>query len=95
MIFTSGKGECMFSLKRSAAMTKLAYILMQSKIHKQNLHETQQSYKCQFEVNNGAIDGAYRKATCQYLTLPRIPVVVSEPLERKDGKDLEQIGNSQ
>ena len=55
----------MFSLKRSAALTKLAYILMQSKIHEQNLHETQQSYKCQFEVNNGAIDGAYRKATCQ------------------------------
>ena len=68
MIFTSGKGECMFSLKRSAALTKLAYILMQSKIHKQNLHETQQSYKCQFEVNNGAIDGAYRKATCQVLS---------------------------
>ena len=68
MIFTSGKGECRFSLKRSAALTKLAYILMQSKIHKQNLHETQQSYKCQFEVNNGAIDGAYRKATCQVLS---------------------------
>ena len=62
---SSGKGECRFSLKHSAALTKLAYILMQSKIHKQNLHETQQSYKCQFEVNNGAIDGAYRKATCQ------------------------------